>query len=375
MNCRKISVAFLFCVLSVSYGWLQDENCEITLARATEEFQKGHFYVIASILSPCLNSFTQEQQLRANILLTQTYLLLDDPIGAKESFLRILRVNPEFVADESIHPSDFVYLSKKFRTDPIFAWFVKAGANTSPIRVIHDLDVFDNAAKEMYVLKLGYQASVGADVYVNGKFGIRTELAYRTTAYQHNTSNFFQADSKRFTENQTNFSLPISVTYTKPTGKYRPYAYGGFGANYLVRDVAKVKIEKVRTAEDERDDQQSPEWNYLYKRNKLNYFLLAGGGLKVKVGLQYFFIDARYCLGLNNLVKPSNLYTDNSKTLTSDEFISTNSPTFSYAQVDDYFRMDNLSLSIGYLRPLYKPREITPMRSKFLFFKLNSRKK
>ena len=374
MNFRRIFVA-LFFLLGVSYAEAQDENCEITLTRATEEFQKGHFYFIASILSPCLNNFTPEQQLRANVLLTQTYLLLDDPIGAKESFLRILRVNPEFVADENLHPSDFVYLSKKFRTDPIFAWFVKAGANTSPIRVIHDLDVFDSNAKESYVLKLGYQASVGGDVYINSKFGVRAELSYIATAYQHNTSDFFQADSKQFAENQTSFSFPISVTYSRPSGKYRPYAYGGFGGNYLFRDIGKVKIEKVRTAEDERDDQQSPDWNYLYKRNKLNYYMFIGGGLKVKIGLRFFFIDARYSVGLNNIVKPSNLYTDNSMQLTSDGFIASNSPAFSYAQVDDYFRMDNLSFSVGYLRPLYKPREIKAGRSKFLFFKLNPKKK
>jgi hypothetical protein len=373
----KYSVIFAIILLMLSgiRCMAQDENCEITLSRATEEFQRGHFYLIASVLAPCLNNFTQEQQLRANILLTETYLLLDDPIGAKESFLRILKANPEFVADESIHPSDFVYLSKEFVTDPVFSWFIKAGANTSPIRIIHDLDVFDSQALEKYILKPGYQAALGGEVYLNAKYGIRAELTYLAKAYQHNTSNFFQADSKQFTENQAWLALPVALTYSKSAGKYRPYAYGGFSAGYLLRDIGKSKIEKVRTSEDERDDQRSPDWDILYKRNRWNYSFFLGGGLKIKFGLRYFFVDARYSLGLTNIVKPQNLYTNNSLPLTSDGFVSSNSQVFSYAHVDDYFRIDNLSLSVGYLRPIYKPREIQARRSKFLFFNLNKRKK
>src|SRR5687767_6035217 len=128
---RILSGCSAILLLSLS-AFAQDESCELTLAHASEEFQGGHFYSIPSILSPCLDKFTPEQQQRAFVLLTQTYLLLDDPYSAKHSYLRILRANPEFVADEDLHPSDFVYFSKKFISTPVFAWFVKAGANVSP---------------------------------------------------------------------------------------------------------------------------------------------------------------------------------------------------------------------------------------------------
>jgi hypothetical protein len=369
MNRVKIFLGMLWLILSSISSYSQDENCELTLVRASDEFASGHFYLIPSILGPCLNNFTQEQQLRAQILLTQTYLLLDDPIGAKQSYLKILRVNPEFVADENIHPSDFVYLSKKFITSPVMAWFGKIGVNTAPIRVIHDQDAFDANATEKYHLKPGYQASLGGDVYINDRVGIRTEFKYTFLSFGHTTANFFQDDRKEFFENQSWASVPVSVMYSKPLGKYRPYAYGGLSVNYLFRDLAGTSIEKVRTAEDERDDQQSPDWDFLYKRNQWNYSLFVGGGMKIKMGLRYFFLDARYSMGLKNVVYSSNLYVDNDMEMTSDAFVATNSPTFSFAHVDDYFRIDNMSFSIGYLWPIYKPREIKPKKKTFSFLK------
>src|SRR5687767_3189962 len=99
-NTLAILLIFIVCAQVAA----QDEDCELTLTRATDEFNAGHFYGIPSILSNCLSKFTKEQRQRANLLLTQTYLLLDDPIGAKRSYLEVLHANPEFVTDEKIHP-------------------------------------------------------------------------------------------------------------------------------------------------------------------------------------------------------------------------------------------------------------------------------
>ena len=114
--------------LLVSHGaWAQSRDCEQTIALATEEFNAGHFYSVPGILNECLTAFNRDQKQRANLLLTQTYLLLDDPIGAQRSFLDILWANPEFVPDEQLHAIDIVYLSKRFTATPRFSWFVGAG--------------------------------------------------------------------------------------------------------------------------------------------------------------------------------------------------------------------------------------------------------
>jgi len=363
-------------LLIFALGWnvrAQDESCEITLTRATEEFQAGHFYSIPSILSGCLDKFTQEQKQRANLLLTQTYLLLDDPLGAKRSYIEVLKANPEFIADPNVHPIDVVYLSKKFTSSPMFAWFAKAGPNLSPVRVIHDNDIFgETSVQENYRARLGYQVGVGADMYVYERFDLRAELIYTFATYQHNATKFFEEDRKSVKDNQTWVTLPLVVVYHPYTGKYQPYWYGGYAFGFLMRDMVSITIENIRTVEVGRDEKESPTLNFVEKRNRWNQSVIVGGGVKLKFGLDFLFADVRYAIGLKNIVRQTNLYTDNTLQPTGGGFVASGKPAFSYAHVDDYFRLDNLSISFGFLRPLYKPRELKKSRSRSLFRKINA---
>ena len=114
---KSVVVLILLTISSLPLSG-QQQDCEAVLAEATDEFNAGHFYSIPSILDNCLTKFTSEQRLRAHLLLVQTYLLLDNPIGAKTSYLEVLKENPEFVPNLEALPIDVVYLSKQFTTDP-----------------------------------------------------------------------------------------------------------------------------------------------------------------------------------------------------------------------------------------------------------------
>src|SRR5688500_9141155 len=110
-----LTIRKIFILLTMVVGvraMAQTEDCESTLNRAEDEFYAGHFYIIPAMLSNCLSEFTKEQQQRAYLLLSETYLLLDDPIGAKQSYLQLLNANPEFQTDTSTHPIDLIYLSR-----------------------------------------------------------------------------------------------------------------------------------------------------------------------------------------------------------------------------------------------------------------------
>lgn len=375
MSLVRIVWLSFFVLALTSIAQAQEEDCELTLAHATEEFQAGHFYSIPSIVSKCLNKFTSEQKQRANLLLTQTYLLLDDPLGAKRSFLEVLRANPEFVADPNIHSIDVVYLSKKFTSTAIFSWFAKAGPNLSPTRVIRDNDVFGQAnASEKYRLRLGYDISAGADFYLSEKIALRSELNYSFSTYEHNTTHFFEEDRKTIRDKQTWLSVPLVVMYRKDQGKYRPYGYAGYSFGYLMRDIMNITIENIRTAEVGQDEKQSPDLNFISKRNRFNQSVVVGGGVKLKVGLDFLFADLRYSFGMKNIVNPANLLTDNTLQPTTRGFVESGQPAFAYAHVDDFFRLDNLSLSVGFLRPLYKPRELKKSRSASLSRKIKAGK-
>ena len=124
MCLRKFFVAVLFSLGSI-ISHAQDE-CELTLTRATEEFNAGHLYGIPAMLNDCLNKHqNREWRQRAYLLLAETYLLLEDPIGAENSYLQVLRANPEFVTDAQRDPIDLVYLSKKFTATPILCLHLK----------------------------------------------------------------------------------------------------------------------------------------------------------------------------------------------------------------------------------------------------------
>jgi len=93
------------------------------------------------LLKPCLdNGFSREQKVRAYLLLTQSYLILDDPISAENSYLQLLKADPEYVANPARDPVDVYYLSKRFTTTPLFTPNFQMGINTSLPRTIYSLN-------------------------------------------------------------------------------------------------------------------------------------------------------------------------------------------------------------------------------------------
>ena len=70
--------------------------CSQALSAAQISFDNGHLYGIPSGLKDCLdNGFTKQERIQAYKLLTITYLFIDDPISAENSYLSLLRLDPE----------------------------------------------------------------------------------------------------------------------------------------------------------------------------------------------------------------------------------------------------------------------------------------
>ena len=359
---KSVVVLILLTISSLPLSG-QQQDCEAVLAEATDEFNAGHFYSIPSILDNCLTKFTSEQRLRAHLLLVQTYLLLDNPIGAKTSYLEVLKENPEFVPNLEALPIDVVYLSKQFTTDPIFSWFIKAGTNLSPIRVIYDLSAYGNTnVEENYDLKLGYQAALGGEFYKSERLGIRTEIGYVATAFTHSTRNFFGNDKKDISERQHWLGLPVAIAYYSKRPRYKPYGYVGYEGSWLLKDVMNINLSKVEG--EDSSDQKSPDIDATNKRNRINQSVLFGGGIKYKLGLDYLFVDLRYSFGLKNIVRPDALYADYSNDPISTDFIKSLEVISHYAHVDDYYRIDSIAISVGFVRPIYKPRELKEGKTK-----------
>jgi hypothetical protein len=339
----------------------QKSDCEQTLASATEEFNAGRFYGIAAMLKPCLDGgFSREQRQRANLLLTQVYLLLDDPIGAESSYLSVLRANPEFVSDPARDPIDVVYLSKKFTADPVFSVFLKMGGNTSPVRVIHSINPTGSTdISTGYTLKIGWQIGGGVDWNLSKELAVTAELSYRSVAYGRDQIKFSN-DTEAFTERQYWFAIPVSVKYSDTKGVIRPYGYAGIkflgltGASGQIELLKQDIIGEQTTAIPD----ESPTLSFTKYRNAFNQAFFLGGGIRYKIGLDFVFADLRYGFGLRNVVSSTTTY-------------GSDSPMTERGHVDDYFRMDNLSFSVGYVKPLYQPRKLKRARTKSILRSIN----
>lgn len=360
MNIWKSIVGLIVTsLLSVSL-WAQGNTCEEQLNVATAEYDAGRFYGIPAMLKPCLDKgFTREQRQRAYLLLTQTYLLLDDPIGADNSYLELLRANPEFLPDTALHQIDVVYLSKKFTADPIFSIYGKLGGNTSIARVISSLYTSQSPGfppQDDYKLTPGFQVGVGADWNFFGQLSLTAEVNYSLTAFKRVRSGIFGKDFLESTDKQNWVTVPLLLKYTDNIGKIRPFGYAGYSVSYLLSDNLKVTYQN-------RDDNpdldvgnlstevyESPNRKYTDARNLINQAVVIGGGIRVKTGLNFWFVDLRYSFGLTNLVKE-------------DEVFNTAEIDRS-GHVDDFMRIDVLSLNVGYVLPQYNPRKLKKARTK-----------
>src|SRR5687768_10951921 len=174
MNLSRVTLV-LFFVLHFLEVPAQDK-CELLLAQSYEEFSAGHFYEIPGLLKECLNqNQNREWRQRANLLLAQTYLLLDDPQGAERSYMEVLRANPEYVTDDKRDPIDLVYLSSKFTASPVFSLFAKLGPNISIIRPILKREAFVGSFDKRYILRPGFQAALGIEWHYDDKLSAGVE--------------------------------------------------------------------------------------------------------------------------------------------------------------------------------------------------------
>lgn len=373
LMCKKHVVIILFLLFGSVYSQAQNQ-CELTLTQATEEFNAGHLYGIPAMLSECLNKHQNDEwRQRAYLLLTETYLLLEDPIGAENSYLEVLRANPEFVTDPQRDPIDLVYLSKKFTATPIFEFHALLGPNISPIRVIHDVNPGgESQTRQSYKLRLGWQIGGGVDYNYSEKISVSAEFNYVFTGFQHRTTDLFgpNKDIVELLDRQTWVTVPLTIKYGDNEGRFRPYTYAGYSLNILLRDkgILNVFNRDLRSSSNDAGggdlssaENETPNLNLNSHRQRLNGSFLLGGGVKYKYKLDYFFIDIRYSFGIKNMVNASNRFNNYAEGLP-------------YPYVDDDFRLDNLAISVGYIHPFYKPRKVKKPRTKSVFRFINKQR-
>lgn len=363
---KKLIVGFLVSC-SLTSGFAQNTDCLQTLARANDEFTAGRFFGIPALLKSCLdNGFTNEQKVQAYQLLTQAYLILDDPIAAEDSYLKLLKADPEFVASPDKDPIDIVYLSKKFTATPIFTPHFRVGTNVSFVRTIYEVNTEGYPVSRKNNIRPGFSAGVGLDWNINDNISIAGELNFGSKSFKATRSAISTDDIQESIERQTWLDVPLYVKYRDDFGKIRPFGYAGFAFNFLFSSKVELRTENRSPLLSETGSQvttEGPNEKIGYKRNLLNRSLLIGGGTYYKIGRDFLFADVRYMAGMTNLADENEIYYNKDGSLAS--------TIGRYRWVGDYFRLDNLSFSIGYVKPIYNPRKIKKANTKKVLREIN----
>jgi len=344
---RHLAMIFIF-LLGVSRSNLsaQDNNCEQTLSLAAAEFDAGRFYGLPDILKSCLaKGFSTEQKIRAYLLLTQTYLILDNPAAAENSYLQLLKADPEYVANPVRDPIDVYYLSKKFTSTAIFTPHFNIGVNTSLPRTIYSLgtsSAIDSVSKDNGY-KIGFQIGGGIDWNISDRWSLCLGVTYSKKNFKSTFFDNYAGYQGTFTEKQDWFDIPLYLKYSFiDSGKIRPFVYAGISANLLIASkLSPEGSDKDAPTYGATQVSQSPDISITSMRNFFNSSLVLGGGTKYKVGKNFFYVDLRYMAGLSNIAKNGQF----------------NPLLVRFQYQSDFFRLDNLFISIGYIKPLYDPRK------------------
>jgi hypothetical protein len=358
-------IRFSICLVllaGVFFARAQEQTCEQTLNDAQAEFDAGRFYGLPAMLKKCLEGgFTGEQRFRAYYILTQAYLVLDDPIAAEDSYLKLLKVNPEFRASIANDPIDLYYLSKKFTSRPRFTPHYRLGLNASFPSTLANVSTYADGTENNSGLRIGFpMLGAGIDFNINDNWAIGGEANFAPKTYSLAAKNIFGGDDVSLIERSGWFDFPIYIKYQKDSGRFRPFGYAGFAFNLLMSSTATMVANDVLASGSTRIT-QGADVDFSYSRNTLNRSLVFGGGVKYKVGKNFVYADLRYMLGLNNVVIPDrNFYQPGGSLAES---------VTSYGYVSEFFRLDNLSLSFGFVMPIYDPRRLKKVNANGFFQK------
>ena len=342
---RFLALIFFF---SFSQLAIAQDDCGESLTIARNELDAGHVERIPDILFDCLNKFAPEQKIEAYRILTITYLYLDDPIGAENSFMALLHEDPEFRVSDT-DPIELEYLSKQYITTPIISFSARAGANLSTTTVLNSNRVDrDSNTPPRYNPGVGFIAQGAFDLHFNKKVGLNAAIEFSSRNYKKVGEIFpGNAEQQNLEQIRTNMhiSLPVALSFTYPGVLNSPYIYAGYSPSYTFYSDAKNKRDPAGLGA----TVAGPNVDKSHSTARFSHSLIFGIGLKRRIKYRYVLIDLRYRLGMTNMNSQENHF-DFSNADVKDDM-------FRYLNPDDDYRWNGIELTVGYVWPQYKPRK------------------
>lgn len=322
----------------VSYG---QSTCAQTLRLAQSIYEQGRLHELPHLLKPCLkDGFSDREKVNAHKLLTLTYIYLEEPVKADEMILALLRTDTEFKVNDAVDPAEFVALYKTFRTYPIYRIGGKLGAIAAQPSVI-SADYADDGITE-YTYNFGFAGTISSEIPLTGKMrklSLYPEFSFQLLSFNKLSEKADTARATPSTETQAWISLPVSVQYRIFENTLTNYfVSAGLSADYLLSSSTKIISNRKGSS-------QVPEDNFSLERNNFNSGLLLSAGYKRKIGKGFLIAEVRYKMGLLPMSTTADTY-------------SNSALVFDYKFVDGIFKLNTLSVSVGYLINRYNPKKL-----------------
>ncbi|MCU0420599.1 MAG: PorT family protein [Cyclobacteriaceae bacterium] len=364
---RILSIIF-FAWISAAALQAQETTVDDVLNRATEAFSVGHFSTVRLMLSDSLTrKMSNEQKQRTFAMLAQVYLILDKPRTADSCYLLLLRANPEFVPTPETDPIDIVYLSQKFTTRPLFTPHVRLGMPLAWATNLFSTNTSSLATDASQSVRPNVEFGAGIEWNYNDHFSIGTEALLSFRSYGKRITGISLHDEVNIIDKQSWVDVPLYLKYSDSKGKWRPYGYAGAALNLLLSSRATIGFINRSPSLGVETPEEGVDVNTTDSRYLINRSLLLGAGVKYKYGKDFFFAEVRYMAGLNNQTKPDQVY------VRGDEGTLVPEAT-KYQYVFGLFRLNAVSISVGYVRPIYQPRVIKRASTKQVMRKINKKK-
>ena len=291
---RKLSIILAFLVLGIIPVFAQEEDCSFTLREANNLYSQGRIENIPAMLEDCIEQgFTSEDRLAAYKLIILCSLYDDEETQAETQMLDFLKKYPEYELIPT-DPEEFGYLFRKYRTRPIFDYGLFVGLNSTHGSLLEPYSVFPNLSSDELRFKpngFGLGTGLVLNFYVTNKIQISLTPMYSQKKFklEHLEANVLGIYSKNHSATQSYLDVPLSVTYDFDAGMLKPFLRLGGPFGYMFN--AKTSTTTLYLHSDGTDlhENSGPDEDVYSagNRNKINYGILTGAGVKLKIPKGY----------------------------------------------------------------------------------------
>ena len=319
-------------------------NCTVKLDSAKELFSSGQIEEIPSLLDSCLlNGFSKDEQIQAHLLLIQVYLFDSNRDKAEEVMTRFLHLFPNYKVQPN-DPAELVELYKSFMVQPTWGLGITSSVNMSQVSVLQHFSTENlNSLSSKYDQNgVGFAAGLHLNKYFRGNLWLSADILYSTSNFKRTDQLGGGNEELSYSEKTGWFSVPLYLNYCIGKGRLAPYLFAGGEFGYLFVD--KTYILRQNLINNAISDVVQKSTDNRKNRESINSWAIGGVGLRYRALSGYFDFALGYKYCLMPFVKKGNRY-------------SNNDALYNYQYIDDDFKINRISCSIGYTKLFYKTKK------------------